>query len=310
MTRIRVITPANREAWFRERGKDVTASTVAALFDEHPFMSRYELWALKTGRLRRSMEDTPQMQRGRLLEPVAVQLLREQKPKWKIEHNAATETYYRDPEARLGGTPDVIVTRSPRGRGVIQIKSVEASIYRRNWLVDGEPEVPLWIALQASLEAYLTGAEWAAVAPLVVGHGLELPLIEVPLVPGVIDAMRERAAEFWAMVAEGHEPVPDYSRDGAVIERIYEQADDGEEVDLTGDERVVELIHNRRMLQGHISALKAEVEEIDAEIKATMGAASVAHLPGGRRITWRTQKRAGQFIAPSESRVLRFPKEI
>ena len=34
------------------------------------------------------------MQRGRLLEPVAVQMLRERFPRWKIEHNAAENVYY------------------------------------------------------------------------------------------------------------------------------------------------------------------------------------------------------------------------
>jgi hypothetical protein len=310
LTRIVKITPRNREAWFRERGKDVTASTVACLFGEHPFITPFELWALKTKRLKRSSDEGPAMQRGRLLEPVAVQLLRETYPKWKIEHNAAEDVYYRDPAARLGGTPDVIVTRSPRGRGVVQIKSVEASIYRRNWLVDGEPEAPLWIALQASLEAYLTGAEWAAVAPLVIGHGLDLPLIDIPLVPGVIEAMKKRTAEFWAMVEEDREPTPDYARDGAVLDRIYSREEDEEEVDLTADDEVIHLIRARAGLQEQARIAKDEIAAIDAAIKARMGRAAVAHLPGGRRITWRTQKRSGSFVAPTEGRVLRFPKEL
>jgi len=307
---IQVITPKDRAQWFAERGKDVTASVVACLFGEHPWMTAFELWAVKSGRLKRSSEETPAMQRGRLLEPVAVQLLREQFPKWKIEHNAAEDRYFRDPEARLGGTPDVIVTRSPRGRGVVQIKSVEASVYRRTWMVDGEPEPPLWICLQAVLEAHLTGAEWAAVAPLVIGHGLDLPLIEVPLVPGVIDAMKERAAEFWRSVEEGREPPADYARDGAVIDRLYAREDEDEEVDLTSDEEVVRLIAARAALHEQARAAKEEIDAIDAAIKARMGTAAVAHLPGGRRITWRTQRRSGTFIAPSEGRVLRLPKEI
>lgn len=309
-TGVEIIRPKDRERWLAVRGQDVTASVIAALFSQHPYVTEYELWALKTGRLRRSNDDSPAMERGRMLEPVAVELLRQRFPKWKMEHNAATNIYYRDPDARIGATPDVIVTKSPRGRGVIQIKSVEASAYRRGWIVDGEPEPPLWIAMQATLEAYLTGAQWAAVAPLVVSYGLDMPFIEIPLVPGVIDAMKARTREFWRMVAEGREPQIDYARDAATIEKMFAQADDESEVDLTGDERIVDLIRDRKEAADAERAARVQINAIDAEIKHAIGNAAVAHLPGGRRITWRRQRRAGTFIAPSETRVLRLPKEI
>ncbi|MDF3606523.1 hypothetical protein PE067_10465 [Paracoccus sp. DMF-8] len=100
------------------------------------------------------------MKRGRLLEPVAVQLIREQNPAWDVTHNAANE-YWRDPEARIGATPDTIVRCPERGLGTVQIKSVEQSAYRRNWLdAEGNPEPPLWIQHQATLEAHMIGAQW------------------------------------------------------------------------------------------------------------------------------------------------------
>jgi hypothetical protein len=248
------------------------------------------------------------MRRGRLLEPVAIQIIREERPTWEIAHNAAENIYYRDPARRLGATPDVIVTDPQRGLGVIQIKSVEASTYRRKWLVDGEPEVPLWIALQTSLEAHLVGASWAVVAPLVVSYGLNMPLIEVPLVDGVIDAMADRAAEFWRMVDEEREPTADYARDGGLIDRLYPRHDEGEEVDLTADNRIPALIQNRSILQGQIKAAQSAVEEIDAEVKAKMGVATVAHIAGGQRITWRTRKRAAFTSPPTSYRALTYPK--
>ncbi len=309
MAQVEVITPEDQATWHLLRGKDITASVVGALFGEHEYVTEFELWAMKTGRLKRHYEETPAMQRGRLLEPVAVQLLKEQFPKWRIDHNAAENRYYRDPAARLGATPDVIVDARGKGRGVIQIKSVEASIYRRKWLDDdGQPEPPLWIALQAALEAHLTNSVWAAVAPLVIGHGIDLPLIDIPLVPGIIEAMQTRAAEFWGMVEAGEEPTPRYSRDASVIDRIYAVEDDETEVDLTANNFFPELLEERAGLQADIFTKKNRIEEIDALIKATMGNAAVAHIPGGRRITWRTESRPGGFTAPSKSRVLRLPK--
>lgn len=308
---IEVIQPRDRNAWLRARGQDITASVVGALFGVHDFVTPYELWATKTGRLPRQDDETDAMRRGRLLEPVAVQILREERPGWKIHHNAAENTYYRDRDRRIGATPDVIAECPQRGRGIVQIKSVEAGIYRRKWVGDdGNPEAPLWIALQATQEAFLTGAQWAAVCPLVIGFGIEAPLIDIPLdnMPGVIEAITERAADFWAMVREDREPPVDYERDAALIDRLYAIGDPREEVDLTGSPRVTELVEIIRSARAEADRLLAAVEAAGAEIKAAMGTAEVAHISGGRTITWKTQKRRGPDGRWITARPLRLPK--
>ena len=303
------LTPKDRKTWLSLRTRDVTASTVGALFGAHDFLTPFELWAVKAGRLDRSSEETPAMQRGRLLEPVAVQLLREQRPEWKVEHNAADNVYFRDPAARLGATPDVIVEAPGRGKGVVQIKSVEASVYRRKWLVDGNPEVPVWIALQAAVEAYLTEAQWAAVAPLVIGHGLEMPLVEVDLEDGLIDAIKARVAEFWKLVESGEEPPPDFARDGETIETIHATGSSRVEVDLSTNNRIRELIDTREAARLAVKDAKAKVDEIDAEVKWLMGEAEIAHVGQGQRITWKQQNRSGFYVAPKSFRVLNYPQE-
>lgn len=315
MTRpgIQIITPKDRQAWLRARGRDITASTVGALFGEHEFLTAFELWARKTGRITQADDETPAMRRGRLLEPVAVQILREERPEWQIAHNAAENVYYRDPAHRLGATPDVIVEAPGKGRGVVQIKSVEAGAYRRKWHpegMDAPPEVPFWIALQATLEAWLTGAEWAAVAPLVIGYGLDMPLIEIPLdhMDGVIAAMQERAAEFWQMVEEGREPTPDFARDGAMIESLYAVGDAREEVDFTGSAELNAAIGFAQVARDNVRTWTAKVEQYETQIKAAMGTAEVAHIMGGRRVTWKTYSRPNPGGVPSTYRVLRLPK--
>lgn len=309
---IEKITPRDRSAWLRARGQDVTASIVGALFDCHEFVTPYQLWASKTGRLPRQDQETPAMRRGRLLESVAVQIIRENHPTWSVDHNAADNVYFRDPDARLGATPDVIVDAPGLGRGVVQIKSVEASIYRRKWFEGGgdDPEPPLWIALQAILEAHLTGADWAAVAPLVVGHGVECPLIVVDMThaEAVIEQMRARAAEFWQMVAEDREPVPDYERDAGLIDDLYAYGDAREEVDLSTDNRIPILIAEREQAWADKRAAAARIAAAEAEIKAKMGRAEVAHIGRGRRITWNTHRRAAYAAPASTYRTLRFPK--
>lgn len=304
---VEIIKPESRQHWLELRNRDVTASVVGCLFGIHEFETQFSLWARKTGRVTGDDEESEAMRRGRLLEAVAVQYLRETHPEWKITHNADGGFYFRDPAVRLGATPDVLVECPVRGFGVIQIKSVEAGVYRRKWIVDGAVEPPVWIAMQAALEAHLTGADWALVAPLVIGHGIDLPEIDVPLNTGIITAIEKRVAEFWRMVESGAEPKPDFVRDGSVIAALYARSDPDKIIDLATDNRIGELIEQREAALADRNAVEARIDEIDAEVKAKLGDAEVAILPDGRRITWKNQHRKEYVVEAKTIRVLRYP---
>lgn len=302
-------SPRNQAAWHKLRAKDITASVAGALIGAHEFTTRYKLWALKTGKVFDDPEETPAIKRGRLLEPVAVELLRELRPTWQIEHNSGKGmVYLRDTAFRLGATPDVFAYDPERGTGVVQIKSVEKTAYRRKWLGDGDfPEPPLWIAVQAIIEAYLAGASWAAVAPLVVGYGIDLPIIDIPLIPGVVDRIKEESAEFWRMVESGEEPTADYALDAETIDAVY-ALDHGEEIDLSRNDRIHELLPIRKMARDAVTKFQAHADEADAEIKAIMKGASLAYLRGGQRITWKTVRKFGADGRATSFRVLRVPQ--
>lgn len=300
---------SDRAAWLHARGRDITASVAGALFGVHEYSSPYELWAEKSGRLIRDDIDSAALERGELLEPVAVRLLRRKRPEWRITHNTGPDTiYFRDPVNRIGATPDTLVFCPERGPGTVQIKSVEQSVYRRKWTPEGsDPEPPLWIAIQAIVEAHMTGSRWACVAPLVVGYGIDLPVIDIPLVEDVIPALKDKSAEFWRIVESGNEPPADYSRDRDVIEAMH-PADDGGEVDLVSDRRAYALIEERAAIQDGIKAHEARRDEIDAELKHKMKGAALAYLPNGMRMTWRTHRKTGPDGRQSVYRVLRVPR--
>lgn len=302
------ILPTSRRAWLKARAQDVTASTVGALFGVHDYLTVYELWNLKSGRVAEDPRENEAMRRGRLLEPVAVQMIREQHPDWQIDHNSRNE-YWRDAEARIGATPDVLVTCPRLGRGIVQIKTVDSSVFRRRWLDDeGAVNPPLWIALQATLEAHLTGAQWAAVAPLTFSHGVDCPVIGIDLLPGVVDAIYAEAAKFWTSVDAGEEPQPDYARDAAMIERLYEFGDLADEIDLTGDNRIPELIAEAAAAKADRKAADDRLRAAEAEIKAKMGDASVAWIGRGRKITWKRVKRAESRVPAGVFRKLTLPQ--
>jgi len=304
--KIERIKIGSRDQWLALRQKDVTASVAGALLGIHPYATAYQLWALKTGLIADDVEETPPMRRGRLLEPVAVQMLREDRPDWQISDHPIG-LYFRDPVTRLGATPDLFA-RDENGRwGIIQIKTVEPSIFRKSWKgEDGEVSPPLWIVVQAIVECHLTGFEWAAVAPMVVGHGVELPIIPVPLHEGIIDRIKNEVDAFWRLVEEGRTPEPDYGKDAALLEQLY--APDGHIIDLTADNHVPQLVAEREALAPQKTAIEKRQKEIKGELLHRLGTASAGRLLDGRFVTANRVNRAGYTVEPTNYIDLRIKK--
>lgn len=278
----------DRTSWLALRKEDVTASVAAALFDAHEYTTHYELWALKKGLLQEDPEETPPMVRGRLLEPVAIKLIAERNTAWAVHQPQA---YYRG--KRVGCTPDLFATDPLRkGFGVVQIKTVEPSIFRKKWRSeDGAVEPPLWIAIQALVEAKLTGAAWASVAAMRVGHGLDLDIIDVPLHDGLWARLGQEVTAFWRSVESGHPPAADYSRDGDIIAALYPPKHDLPPIDLSTDNRLPDIVAEREELMARTRVDEKRKKEIDAEITEKLAGHSIGVLADGTKILRTMQER-------------------
>lgn len=297
----------SHDGWLNDRKQFVTASAAGSLLGIHPYVTAYGLYLAKKGLISDDMEDTPVLRRGRLLEPVAVQMLREDKPQWTVEEYPVGYFYY-DNETRIGATPDVFVTDESGRRGVVQVKSVEAGIFRRDWKSEhGVIEPPLWIVVQAILEAKMTGREFAAVAPMVVGFGIEMPVIEIPVHDGVYTRIVSEVDGFWKRIAEGRQYDPDYARDGSLIAQLYPQ-DNGVEIDLSGDNEVPMFVDQLEAARGAKKIAETEEKKAKTALADKIGEASIALLSDGRRISHKTQNRAGYFVNETSFRVLRVLK--
>lgn len=303
---IEQIAITDREQWLSLRHADVTASVAGALLGVHAYTTAYGLFLLKSGQITEDPEETPAMRRGRLLEPVAAQILREEHPDWDIQHPAGF--YYRDPATRIGATPDIFAVNERGEPGVVQVKSVEPGVFRREWKQDdGTVEPPLWIVVQAIIEASLTKATWAAVAPMVVGFGLEMPLIPIPVHVGIMKRIEAEVAGFWQRIAEGRNYDPDYARDGALIAKLYPQ-DNGAEIDLSGDNEMPGFVDALINARTEKKMCEDDEKQAKAAIAAKMGEASIALLADGRRISNKNQTRSGYFVSDSSFRVIRVLK--
>lgn len=297
--------------WHLLRKHDTTASVAGALIGEHEFTTPYKMFAEKSGKLApEDLSNNDAVLRGEILEDAAVKWLRKKRPGWTIQHNSgADRIYYRDPVARLGATPDILVFDPERGNGVIQVKSVAAMTFKNKWCADGAPVPPLWIAIQAIVEASLTGAKWAAVAPFWIDDfgRMDMPLIDIPLNAGIMDRLREASIDFWKRIERDDPPPADYVKDQSTLLSLY-GADDGSTIDLTGWNQGPELAAEDDRLAKEIKERKDRRDAIKAEVLDKIGAAAVAMIDGRVFVTAKTTKRKGYTVKDTEYRSVNFKR--
>ena len=97
--------------------------------------------------------------------------------------------------------------------------------------------------------------------------------------------------------------MPPGEMDGALVSALWPQ-DNGSEVEL--EERFVDLDAERVALLDRKRDAEKRLEEIDDAIKAAIGPATRAVLPGGRvTFSFKAQARAERVVKASTFRVLR-----
>lgn len=307
----------SREQWLALRQQDVTASAAAGLLGVSKYTTPFRLHMLKTGTIQEegaedkigddSIELSP-LGRGLALEDVGADLLRRLKPDWIVKRCAE---YYRDPIARIGATPDLLVNDPARGFGLVQQKSVASIIFDKEWKDEnGDLAPPLEYFVQTIVEAHMAGAQWAALGVLVISYGVKFQLVPVDIHAGVWARVKREVEAFWKRVAANELPPPDFAKDGELIAELYAD-DDGSMADLSGNPRIIELIAQREALKERESdgtAAAKERKALDAEIIFTLGNAERGRLPDGRIITAKTTRRAGYEVAPSSYRTVRIKR--
>jgi predicted phage-related endonuclease len=289
-----------REQWLALRKNDVTASVVAALFGAHPYVSALKLYLMHSG-IEFDEADNRVFRRGRLMEPAVALAVAEDRPDWRIEK---ANSYYRDPDLRLGATPDFFIHGDPRGLGTLQTKTAAPGVYQRDW--EGGASVPFWVQLQALTEAMLTDAAFAAVAVLQVdAFDLALSIVEVPRHPAAEQRIIEAVTRFWADVAAGREPAADYGKDAELLRMIAPREIAGTTVDLSGDNELPALLDQRAEIMTAMKGYEARKDEIETMLKFKMrDAESVVGLPDWN-ITWKTTHRAEYVMKAKDIRTLR-----
>jgi putative phage-type endonuclease len=285
----------DRAEWLEWRRKYLGASDVAAAAGVDPYRSPMRLFAEKTGLVPDIVENAA-MTRGRHFESAALAYLAEEKPGWTIER---PNVYITDDVHRLACTPDALAKVD--GELVcVQIKTINRFSFDK-W----NGHAPLGYRLQVVCENMLAGADRGILAVLVVSaYDAELKLFDVPRHEAAERAIRQLALEFWDRVASGRRPDPDYNKDADVIAALFPRQEPGTVLDLSGDNRLAEILPRREDLKDTIDGARKELDALDAEVKHKLGDAEAATLPGWR-LSWKSEHRNEYTVAASDRRVLR-----
>jgi len=300
----------DREAWLALRRQDITASDVAIVCGEGAYASMAELYAEKKG-LRPPLIDSGVLKRGRWGEASVFEALAEEKPHWEIRR---AKVYLRDPELRLGATPDgFAVAPEHEGIIVVQAKVISRYIFRHRWMLDpdedivyGDAAAPEAYRLQTLTEAMLAEAPTAYLAVVINSeYDMHFRLFEVPRDPDIEERIKYCVLTFWnSYLDPGIMPPFDPQRDERLVKLLYPQ-DQGTTVDLSRDNRALELAEDYVFKKAGAARLTKELESIKTELQGKIGDNTFATLADGRRLSWRVQHRRGYSVGPSDPRVFR-----
>jgi hypothetical protein len=215
----------------------------------------------------------------------------------------------------LGATPDgAAIIPGLDGVTVIQTKVIARPVFDAYWRSNPDDEYssivpPLAYQLQTLTETMLADAARGLIVALVVDT-FKWDLYAIPLdrnAPAEA-VIRDRVSSFWRNHLDtGIQPPIDAERDEQVVKLLFPQ-DNGIEIDLSRDNEMPDLVQDledaRRMKK---SADESEGKAKTA-IAGKMGEAAFARLSDGRRVSHKTQSRAGYVVEPSTFRVMRVLK--
>jgi predicted phage-related endonuclease len=286
-----IIPYTTEAAWLGERAKDITSTESAALFSASPYVTAFELYHAKRDQFIEQRKDTPRMRWGRRLQdPIALGVAEDA----GLEVRKMNE-YIRDTEHRLGASFDfqIVGARGTGeksalaarllnfGEGLMEIKTVDPSIFKDSWVVaDGEVvEAPPHIELQVQHQMLVSGMQWALIVALVGGN--RVSIIERDYDAELGAAILKKVHEFWQLVEAGTPPSPDYTRDAAIIAQVYLQATAGKLLDAREDKELARWVAQYQELGSDLKALGEERDAMRSRIFERIGDASRIVLPSG-----------------------------
>lgn len=267
MSPLTVPKPVDRGEWLRARHPYANASSIAALFDEHEFMTLADLTVEKLAAEPIEVPETAAMRRGRLMEPMLASW-------WEEEHGVAL---YEPDVMYVNGRVMATLDRQPVGNDDLGVECKSTSK-----LID-EP-LPYWW-WQAQAQMSCADLEAVDIAAYTGDHDFHLYPIRRD--DDAIKALHEAAENFLASIDLGMIP------EGVTLGwEHYRALHPVAEPDLTvelDDDGLALLVGWEQIRRVRLSAEKEE-ETAKGAVAALLGSASAAVYAGREVVTWRNNR--------------------
>ena len=248
-----------------DRTQYIGGSEVAALFNEHKFLSPYKLYMLKTGVIKRD-KTNERMEAGNYLEPAIAKMWADRNGAELMDFSSQSERI----KDGLGGHIDYMTT----DMRIVECKNID-HYHFQEW---GD-EPPIMYLLQA--QAYLLlwpEARCVEFAVLVGGNTLQQWTYERH---SIASQIMPRVKQFWDMVESKQPYQPDLERDCEAVKEYYASIKTDTEADATDNNRLPYAVSRYKRLGKVISKLDKLRDQYQAEINIIAGESKKVKFNGG-----------------------------
>lgn len=301
--------PSTREQWLEERKTGIGGSDAATVMGCNPYKSVYALWAEKTGLAPTDDQESEAAEWGKRLEaPVAAKYAEVTGRKVTL-YGADAPTIVRHPKHPfMIGSPDGdVIATDPQhdkialalGLGILEIKTTGAH-KAEEW----EEAAPLYYQVQLQHYLAVTGRRWGSFAVLIGGQ--KFRWYDVERNDTFIAALEERCAWFWGLVERREAPDVDGSASTTEALKAIYSADTGETIDLGGE--AIAWVEALEEAKAKLAAAEGAKREIENRVRAAIGSAACAVVPGLGKFSLKLQRREAHMVEACEFRALRFTK--
>jgi len=262
------------DEWLQLRRGYVCGTDAGAIIGLNPYASAFSVWAEKTGKAP-EFSGNVATRVGSYLEDLVAKLFMEETGK-KVQRvnymivNPAYPWAAANIDREVIGEDAILEIKTTTSMGAIrQFRSGE---YPEQWY----GQMTHYLAVTGAKKAYLAALE----------NNRELRIFELERDEGEITALMDAESEFWSkyVLTGKTPPVDGHSATTDVIKALF-QTDAGSTADLNGLDSIFE---RRKAIGAQQKALKAEMDEIDNQVKMIMGSASTG-VCGRWSVSWKTQ---------------------
>lgn len=278
-----------------DRRAYIGGSMIQSVLGLSPWEPAWAAYKKLRGEWRESDEERRHYLRGKMMEPVIVELFKFDHPGFQVEYPAK---FVQGPKPYFGGTPDCYIlkpTTGPAKRIGGELKSVNERNWR-DWGPSGTDQAPAYYVAQCLWYMGMTGLdEWWILAQI---GADDQRVYQIHRDNDVIRWMFERAEEFWQRVQTGDEPPLDATHPAA-LDAVKAAFGVSDTVSVTADEQ----LRHWRAVEHEARKTAAEYEKTADSAKAhllrAMGDAAILDF-GDERLTRKRVKRAGYIVSESE----------